>query len=197
MTSTGLDPRLARTRTRVFAATREVLRTEGLGGTTMDAIASEAGVARSTLYRNWDSREELLTAAIEEATTFYATPSDRSATVRLEMRMQQVASALADTAWGKILPAGIAAAEANPVIFADYRKFMDKGRAEFLAIVSDGKDRGELSRDLSEDEFVDALVGPLFYRRLLRQLATDESWVKNHLRRILSAFDASIGDKSG
>jgi TetR/AcrR family transcriptional regulator of autoinduction and epiphytic fitness len=197
MTSPRVDPRFARTRKRVFSAAREVLRAEGLGGTTMDAIATQAGVARSTLYRNWDSREELLTAAIEEASDFHATPTDRSAAVRLEMRMQQVASALAGTEWGKILPAGIAAAEANPVIFADYRDFMDRGRAEFLAIVHDGKERGELPKDLSEDKFVDALVGPLFYRRLLRQLASDESWVRDHLRRVLHAFDALCSDVSG
>jgi AcrR family transcriptional regulator len=68
MRETGrrLDPRQARTRARVYAAALDVLRRLGIGATTFDTIAQQAGVARSTLYRNWASRDALLYEAIEE-----------------------------------------------------------------------------------------------------------------------------------
>lgn len=61
----SLDPRILRTREAVVAAATELLATEGIGRLTIDAIAQQSGVARSTIYRNWPERADLLLAAFE------------------------------------------------------------------------------------------------------------------------------------
>jgi len=60
-----VDPRIVRTREVVIAAATELLATEGIGHLTIDAIAQRSGVARSTIYRNWPERADLLLAAFE------------------------------------------------------------------------------------------------------------------------------------
>ncbi len=60
-----VDPRIARTRATVLAAATELLATDGIGRLTIDAIAQRSGVARSTIYRNWPDRADLLLAAFE------------------------------------------------------------------------------------------------------------------------------------
>ena len=185
-----LDPRQARTRTRVYAAALDVLRRQGIGATTFDAIAQQAGVARSTLYRNWATRDALLHEAIEEQAPFPVTPSGDPAPARLEAALQEIAAALSDSSWGAILPAGLAATDASPVLAEGYRSFITGLRAAFTTIISDGKKAGELTPALDDGDFADALLGPLFFRRLIRKLPTDPAWIRTHLQRTLAAFDA-------
>lgn len=183
-----IDPRQARTRERVYAAALDVLRREGIGATTFEAIAQRAGVARSTLYRNWATRDALLHEAIEEQAPFLVTSSDEPTIARLETTLQQIATALSTSSWGWVLPAAIAATDASPVLSEGYRSFTAGLRAAFTTIVTDGKKAGELPPDLDDEDFADSLMGPLFYRRLIRQLPADPTWIRRHLHRTLSAF---------
>ena len=187
----------ARTRARVYAAALDVLRREGIGATTFDAIARQAGVARSTLYRNWASRDALLIDAIEEEAPFPAPMSAGPAPARLEAALQEIAAALTATSWGWIFPAALAATDASPALAAGYRAFMATLRATFTTIIADGKKAGELPSALDEDELTDALLGPLLFRRLIRKLPADPAWVRHHLQRTLDAYragpDAAIG----
>jgi TetR/AcrR family transcriptional regulator, regulator of autoinduction and epiphytic fitness len=192
-----LDPRQARTRARVYAAALDVLRRQGIGATTFDAIARQAGVARSTLYRNWATRDDLLTEAIEEQAGFPLPSSGEPAFARLDTALRQIATALSSTSWGWILPAALAATDASPVLLERYRSFTSTRRAALTAIVTDGKTAGELPPALDEDDFIDALVGPLFFRRLMRQMPTGPAWVRNHLQRTLAAFGADLSAATG
>ncbi len=65
MPAATIEPRIARTRAVVFDATLEIVAERGFAGVSIDATAQRAGVARSTIYRDWDSRDELLTRAVE------------------------------------------------------------------------------------------------------------------------------------
>ena len=190
-TERRLDPRQARTRARVYAAALDVLRRLGIGATTFDTIAQQAGVARSTLYRNWASRDELLYEAIEEQAPFPATSPGDSVPARLESALAEIATALNTTSWGSILPAALAATDASPALAEGYQRFMTTLRTTFTTIIADGKKSGELPASLNDEEFIDALIGPLFFRRLIRKLPTDRTWLRRHIEHTLAAFDAS------
>lgn len=185
-----LDPRQARTRARVYAAALDVLRREGIGATTFDAIARQAGVARSTLYRNWASRDDLLIDAIEEQAPFPVPVPGEPAPARLEAVLQEIAVALTATSWGWIFPAALAATDASPALAAGYRTFMTGLRTTFAAIIADGKKAGELPSAVDEEDLTDALLGPLLFRRLIRKLPTGPAWVRHHLQRTLATYGA-------
>lgn len=53
------------TERRIVEAARRLFLTRGLAGVNMDAIASEAGVARQTLYNRFGSKEAVFRAAID------------------------------------------------------------------------------------------------------------------------------------
>jgi TetR/AcrR family transcriptional regulator, regulator of autoinduction and epiphytic fitness len=186
-----LDPRQIRTRARVYAAALDVLRRLGIGATTFDTIAEQAGVARSTLYRNWASRDELLYEAIEEQAPFPETSPGDPTPARLESVLAEIATALNTTSWGSILPAALAATDASPALAEGYQRFMTTLRATFTAIIADGKKAGELPTGLNDEEFIDALIGPLFFRRLIRKLPADRAWLCRHIEHTLAAFDAT------
>ena len=55
-----VDLRVRHSKEVVMATTYELLSEEGLAGVTVDAVARRSGVAKTTIYRHWPSREALL-----------------------------------------------------------------------------------------------------------------------------------------
>jgi TetR/AcrR family transcriptional regulator, mexJK operon transcriptional repressor len=56
------DPRrlrMANTRAAILRAARPIMLRDGLGGTTLDRVAAEGGIAKMTLYRHFPSKEAL------------------------------------------------------------------------------------------------------------------------------------------
>lgn len=60
-------PRDHATDAAILEATIELLALAGLRGTTIDAVAARAGVARATVYLRWPTRDALLAAAARQA----------------------------------------------------------------------------------------------------------------------------------
>src|SRR5450759_3563268 len=55
-----VDGRVRRSRDRVLTTTFELLGESGVGGFTVDEVARRSGVAKTTIYRHWPSREALV-----------------------------------------------------------------------------------------------------------------------------------------
>src|ERR1700722_17993022 len=56
------DPRrlrMAETRASILRAARPIMLRDGLGGTTLDRVSAEGGIAKMTLYRHFPSKEAL------------------------------------------------------------------------------------------------------------------------------------------
>jgi AcrR family transcriptional regulator len=60
-------PRLSSTDDRILGAALEVLRAAGPGEFTIDAVAAQCGVAKTTIYRRWPTRESLIVDALRVA----------------------------------------------------------------------------------------------------------------------------------
>jgi TetR/AcrR family transcriptional regulator, transcriptional repressor for nem operon len=72
------------TRAKLLDAARDVIRTKGYAGSTVDVICAAAGVTKGSFFHHFDSKEELGVAAIERfgamAATLFAGAPYRSAT---------------------------------------------------------------------------------------------------------------------
>ncbi len=192
----SLDPRQIRTRERVFLAARTVLRREGIGGATIDAIAAEACVARSTVYRNWTNCEELLGEAFDDVDSGPSVQDSRQPLVdQLSKIVTELARALTESEWGIALPSLVAAIDANPDLAARYSRLSEERRQVVRNILIASIARSELPPDVPVDDFIDALVGPLFYRKLILQRPTTRAWVLRHLQRTLTGFGVSSPTK--
>ena len=55
-----LDARVRRSRSRVLATAFELLSESGVGGFSVDEVARRSGVAKTTIYRQWPTREALV-----------------------------------------------------------------------------------------------------------------------------------------
>src|SRR5690606_20938492 len=102
-------------------ATIEVLAEGGMSGLTMDAVAARAGVAKTTIYRRWDSKEAMVVDAVRRMAA--PTSAIDTGTLRgdLEALAGQMVRALAGTSAGRVIPAVVGALSHNAELAAAFR----------------------------------------------------------------------------
>ena len=59
-------PRSAQSHQAILEATRELIAEEGIRGISIEAIAARAGVGKTTIYRHWESKADLIVEALNE-----------------------------------------------------------------------------------------------------------------------------------
>jgi len=162
-TELDVDPRVARTRRDVLAAAHEVLLEEGWERVTVSRVADRSGYARTTLYRHWPQRLDLLRDLIgEEARLVHTTPSgDLRADLVAELEAFRVA--VTSTGLGRVMIA-IGQQARDDAELADLNRSMRADGARVLEeIVAAGIARGELAGRVDAGDAVAQLVGPVLF----------------------------------
>jgi TetR/AcrR family transcriptional regulator of autoinduction and epiphytic fitness len=162
-----LDPRVERSRRVILAAALQLLAEAGYGGLTVEAVAARAGAGKSTIYRHWAGKAELVEDAIRTLRADYHVPVEGTVRERVANLLGQVAGNLADSTWSSCLPAIIDAAERDPEVLDIHRRFAAERRQVLVDLLAEGVAGGELPGGLDLDLAADCLVGPLMVRRLL------------------------------
>src|SRR5215207_5304569 len=101
-----VDPRVSRSRAAVIRAATDLLVEGGPSAVTVDSIVHRSGVAKSTIYRHWESRDEILLSVIESCAPAIAIPDPATDVVdAIREVVQAMADALNDPEWAQVLPA--------------------------------------------------------------------------------------------
>jgi AcrR family transcriptional regulator len=182
----ALDERVRRSRTKVLEATTELLFERGYAGATVDEISRRSGVAKTTIYRHWPKRTDLLRNACSALGTPLDTPDDGDFAADMIALMTNLASLLRSAKWTSVLPSIIDAAERDPEIAAMYSKLQQGYSAPFATLIQRAKRKGELRRDADEAMLIAALTGPLFYRRWFSREPLTDDFARQIVRRALS-----------
>jgi AcrR family transcriptional regulator len=170
-----LDNRVRRSRAAVLGVTAELLFERGFGGATVDEISRRSGVAKTTIYRHWPTRTDLLRDACSTLSTPLDTPDSGSVEADLAALMTNLAYLLRSAKWTSVLPSIIDAAERDPDIAEVYSKLQQIYSAPFAAVIQRALQKGELPTDTDAAMLIAALTGPLFYRRWFsREPLTDD-----------------------
>lgn len=161
------DPRVERSRRLILAAALELLGELGYGGLTIEAVACRAGVGKSTIYRQWTGKPDLVESAIRTLKADLVAPTAGSVRERVTGLLQQVAARLADSTWSACLPAMIDGAERDAELLAIHRRFSHERRRSLVDLLASGVATGEIPADLDLGLVADCLVGAIMVRRLL------------------------------
>lgn len=158
----SVDPRIARSRAGVLQAATELLVEGGTRAVTVDAVAERSGVAKSTMYRHFPSRTDLLVEVLRHNMPT-AHPDVPSGTFEASLRslLRRLAADLATPDWGRIFPALISLKHTNP----DVHQLTETDRAHHLDQLRTVLDRGIAEGLVTPSTDVVAtmnlLVGPL------------------------------------
>jgi AcrR family transcriptional regulator len=162
------DPRIERSRMVILEAAVEELAAEGYGGVTIESVAARAGVGKSTIYRHWGDKLELIADAFE---TFHEQMvpdlSDRSAREAVELLIGHVAEVVVDSTFSRCIPALIEGAERDSRVREFHHRYSAERRQALVDLIARGVNDGEFRAGLDPELATVALLGVLFYRRLM------------------------------
>src|SRR4051794_40671865 len=101
-----VDPRVSRSRAAVIRAATDLLVEGGPNAVTVDSIVARSGVAKSTIYRHWESRDDILVSVIESCAPHIPEPApDPDVVDALRQVVHSMAESLNDPEWARVLPA--------------------------------------------------------------------------------------------
>ncbi len=149
------------------------MRARGYDGMSVDRVAASAGVAKTTLYRRWPSKAELVIAMIAQLRS--AVPFEPSGDPRRDLTDLVTGIATTLNTLPTTLVADLAAAAARePRVGERVRELWAERHAAATAVVAQAEAAGHASPAV----VVDQLVGPLYYRLLITGEPIDPAYVR-------------------
>jgi AcrR family transcriptional regulator len=151
----------------ILDAARTVLATKGFTGASMDEIARTAGVGKDTLYRRWDSKEQLVQRLLEQLADegVRAPVLDDDPGVALFLLLQDIVRLNTESDFGAIVAGVVGESARNPQLAETFRAFWSDRReitaARVRLIV------GSFAAPPEIERILDHVLGPIYYRLLL------------------------------
>ncbi|HZX04007.1 TetR/AcrR family transcriptional regulator [Kribbella sp.] len=170
-------PRDAGVEARVLEAAMTEMRARGYDGLSVDRVAERAGVAKTTIYRRWPSKAELVMAMITELTS--AVPFDPSGDPRHDLGefVAGIAAAL-DAIPTTLVADLVAAAAREPRVGVGVRALWAHRHAAVSAAIAQAQADGLMPAHADPRIIVDQLVGALYYRLLVTGEPIDPAYVR-------------------
>jgi AcrR family transcriptional regulator len=175
---------------RLESAALSLLQTGGPAAVTMEAVAAESGVAKTTIYRRFANRAELLEKVLH--TTIGQPGPVPEGSVRDKIRFALV------RAWTQMTnilgPGGLAAIvmDADPEFTELFRETLRPYDDALVARIREDSRAGLLRPDVDADGVVSLFVGA-YLGELVRRGRVDDDWMDRSLDMIWSIL-AAPGD---
>lgn len=164
-----MDARFERSRAAVHEAVCTVLVADGLGGLTVDRLAAESGVSRSTIYRNWPDMAALACDVFDALIDRESVDADRDVITALHDYLGDYARRLNDPTYTAVLVALIEGSARDEAFAEVHRRAFSQSRSRAAALVRRAQSEGVIDRGLDVQACVEDLVAPFLYRRLVTQ----------------------------
>jgi AcrR family transcriptional regulator len=178
-------PRSEECRKVVLDSAYDILVEKGIAAFSIDAVATRATVARTTIYRWWPSKGQLaIESFLEAVKPQIAFVRSASAAADFLTLLQSMALMLSGPG-GRIVSSILAEAQSTPEVATAFREsYATPLRAEGRAMLQAGIDRGEFRPDLNPDRVLDGAIGALYLRLMLGR-RMDRAWTADLARTLL------------
>jgi TetR/AcrR family transcriptional regulator, regulator of autoinduction and epiphytic fitness len=183
------DPRIERSRQVILTAALGELGEAGYGAFTIESVAARAGVAKSTIYRHWPDKITLIADAFE---TFHEQIVPRTGNMpareSLLLLLRHVAEIVVDSTFSACIPALIEGAERDPRLGEFRHRYSAQRRESLTALISQGVTDGEFRAGIDPELATEALLGPIFYQRLMTSKPFDPDRVQDLIDMIVGRW---------
>jgi AcrR family transcriptional regulator len=161
----------------ILDATWKLLKTTTLRDLSIEALARESGVGKTTIYRWWSNKAAVvMDAVLEKLSPEIQFPQGLSATETIRQQMMALIKAFGGD-YGRIVAQIIAEGQACPETLERYRdRFLYPRRASAKAIIQQGIESGEFDPSLDPELAIDILYGPIYFRLLVGHLPLNQQF---------------------
>lgn len=176
----------------VHAATCSLLDERGYEQLEIPDIAERAGVNKTTIYRRWPTKAELVLDVAVTQMRASVPLSDTGDLVRdLTLLLQSIAAALATPFSQGLLRAMISLAPREAALVQPER-FWGQRFADNATLVQRAIERGEIPRDTDARQLLEMAVAPLFFRTLIMAHPMAESDIEVIAQRVAAAYRTEL-----
>ncbi|MEV0237228.1 TetR/AcrR family transcriptional regulator [Nonomuraea sp. NPDC050786] len=190
-------PRDTQVDERVLRIAADLIFERGYTGLSIDEVAEQAGVAKTTLYRRWPTKDHLAVAVVARLQADHEIDETGDIRADLVNNLDKIAAALnrMRAAGGREGPSAgvagelVAAAARHDDIGKLAREQYAERNALGLALIERARVRGELRADLDAEALFDQLAGALYYRVLITGAPVDRAYVE---RLVSSALEGNL-----
>lgn len=176
-------PRSEKSHQAMLLATLELLAEVGFDGMSIDAIAARAKVGKTTIYRRYTNKEELVADALDKFPEEIIIPDTGTLWGDLEALIQNIAQITLNPLGRQIVAMIISHTSTNPQFAQIYwTKYLQPRREAFVAVIERAKARREVRENLDPLLAFDSISGMMLYTLVFP--VSSESW-ENYSRRAL------------
>lgn len=165
-------PRSVQSHQAILEATLALFAEVGLQGLSIEAIAERAGVGKTTIYRRWSSKEDVIKDAFElfrAGNPIPDTGNIRNDLLYITKESQELFNR--NPLMGKLTTKLIAEIKTKPEIYhAFYEKLVAPRIQEFRQIVERAQERGELRPDLDATFILYLIFSSMVYGNIFTAL---------------------------
>jgi AcrR family transcriptional regulator len=180
--------RSERARQAVLDVTADLVAEVGVERTTIDEIASRSGVAKTTIYRHFASKQVLVVEAVHACTHIPVVSDTGSLREDLISCFSGTTKASYDGRLGDMMLSLMDAAQRDPELGRLVRAQTDQRRRFATEVIERAVSRGDLPADVDVDLLVTLVAGPLIYTKLVRRQRVTEELVAAVVDSVLARF---------
>lgn len=192
----AMDPRVARTHDAVMQAAADLLLEGGPAALTVDGVVARSGVAKSTVYRHWATRDALVLDVLASCAP-HLQPIDEDIPFEEALRVlvRSFMSVLGDEYWIRIMPSMLMLKnELDPLAELDHR-IKEEQTAIVTGVLRRGVEEGALDPSVLDDIdlTVTLLAGPVLMAGFTGMVPLDDALAD----RVVGQFLAGQGRRTG
>lgn len=182
-------PRSAEADRAILETTLQLLVEQGYDAMSIESIAAEAGVGKTTIYRRYPGKRELVLAAVlSVADTFELPPDSGNVRTNLLACLHQVFEVFRTGDAFAIMGTLLVKERDDPTLIELFRREIIAPRMQLVGrVFQQGIDRGELRADISIPLAVQMFAGSMFARHI-SGYPEDDAWMESLLDTLLQGL---------
>ncbi|RFU88360.1 TetR/AcrR family transcriptional regulator [Streptomyces triticagri] len=168
----------------------EILLDEGLADFTIERVARQSGVSKTTIYKWWPSRGALaLDGYFHKVETTLAFPDTDDIRADLTTQLHAFGHLVGDTPAGRLLAELIGAAQTDPELATAYRSLYSAERRR-LAVTRllRAQESGQVRPEVDPQVVVDQLWGAVYHRLLIPDEPINPTFITALLDNLLTGI---------
>lgn len=185
--------RSARVRQAVLDATLEQLLDGGYAALSVEAIASRAGVNKTTVYRRWPTLDDLVVDALT-TWSLDALPAPDTGNIETDLLAlgNELAAVLNGGVGRQVVALVLTSGLRSPRLTEATRRYFDYQAERAVPLVAQAISRGELPVTCDANALLTTFRAPLFYRMVTTGEPIDEALITRAVGVALNAARAGL-----
>jgi AcrR family transcriptional regulator len=188
-------PRSEEARKAALEATLDLVLEHGVDGVTFDEVATRSGVAKTTLYRHFGTKQAMLVAAANSCFVEQPTPDTGDLLEDLRLIFDRGSDADERHRLPDIMPRLLAAGDAE--LHRCLLAMLEERRRPVRTVLQLAQLRGEISRDLDLDAALAMLIGPFVQRKMLDGLEVSPEFRDAVFQTVVAGLRAGAAVPAG